>query len=229
MDVEDLRPFTDYIRELFAPEDDVLRELALRTAGSDAAPMQITSEVGKLLHVLARAAGARRALELGTLFGYSSIWIARALPADGRLLTLDVDADRAKEARSWIARAGVGGRVDVRVGAALDVLPSLVREDPFDFVFIDAAKEEYPAYLDWVLRLVRPGGVVAADNVLLGGGGSVLAADRASPGVRGVREFNRRIAGDPRLASIVVPVREGVSVSVVLGPPENAGSRERRP
>lgn len=215
-DAEDLRPFAGYVRELFAREDDVLRELAGRTAGSDVAPMQITSEVGKLLHVLARAVRARRALELGTLFGYSSIWIARALPADGRLLTLDVDADRAKEARSWIARAGVGDRVDVRVGAALDVLPSLVREEPFDFVFIDAAKEEYPAYLDWVLRLVRPGGVVAADNVLLGGGGSVLAADGASPGVRGVREFNRRIAEDPRLASIVVPVREGVSVSVVL-------------
>lgn len=215
-DAEDLRPFAGYVRELFAREDDVLRELAGRTAGSDVAPMQITSEVGKLLHVLARAARARRALELGTLFGYSSIWIARALPADGRLLTLDVDAERAKEARSWIARAGVGDRVDVRVGAALDVLPSLVREEPFDFVFIDAAKEEYPAYLDWVLRLVRPGGVVAADNVLLGGGGSVLAADGASPGVRGVREFNRRVAEDPRLASIVVPVREGVSVSVVI-------------
>jgi predicted O-methyltransferase YrrM len=215
-DAEDLRPFAGYVRELFAREDDVLRELAGRTAASEVAPMQITSEVGKLLHVLARAVRARRALELGTLFGYSSIWIARALPADGRLLTLDVDADRAKEARSWIARAGVADRVDVRVGAALDVLPSLVREEPFDFVFIDAAKEEYPAYLDWVLRLVRPGGVVAADNVLLGGGGSVLAADGESPGVRGVREFNRRVAGDPRLASIVVPVREGVSVSVVL-------------
>ena len=214
MDAEDLRPFAGYVRELFAPEYDVLRELARRTAASDVAPMQITSEVGKLLHVLARAAGARRALELGTLFGYSTIWIARALPPDGRLVTIDVDAERAKEARRWISRAGVGDRVDVRVGAALDILPALVSEQPFDFAFIDAAKEEYPAYLDGVLRLVRPGGIIAADNVLLGGGGSVLAGDGASAGVRGVREFNRRIAEDRRLASIVLPVREGVSVSV---------------
>ncbi|HEY7530533.1 MAG TPA: O-methyltransferase [Gemmatimonadota bacterium] len=216
MDPEDLRPFTEYVRGLFAPEDDVLRELARRTAASDAAPMQITSEVGKLLHVLARAAGARRALELGTLFGYSTIWIARALPLDGRLVTIDLDGRRAEEARSWLARAGVAERVEIRVGAALDVLPALRQSEPFDFAFVDAAKEEYPAYLDRVLPLVRPGGIIAADNVLLGGGGSVLAEGDASPGVRGVREFNRRIAEDPRLASIVLPVREGVSVSVVL-------------
>jgi predicted O-methyltransferase YrrM len=214
MDAEDLRPYAGYIRELFAPEDDVLRELARRTAASDVAPMQITSEVGKLLHVLARAVGARRALELGTLFGYSTIWIARALPPDGRLVTIDVDAGRAEEARSWLVRAGVGDRVEVRVGAALDVLPTLPESEPFDFAFIDAAKEEYPAYLDRLLPLVRRGGIIAADNVLLGGGGSVLAGDGSSSGARGVREFNRRIAGDPRLASIIMPVREGVSVSI---------------
>ncbi len=204
-----------YVTDLFAPEDDALAELGRRTAASEEAPMQVNAEVGQLLHVLARAVGAKRILEVGTLFGYSTIWLARALAPGGRLVTLEADAGRAAEAREWIRRAGAGDIVEIRVGPALDTLPKLSGPEPFDLAFLDAAKQEYPAYLDWALRLVRRGGIVAADNTLIAG--SSVHEDRPDqPGVQAIREFNRRIATDPRLASTILPVREGVSVSVVL-------------
>lgn len=213
------RGFSEYTSTLFAPEDPVLADLRRRTAASSEAPMQITPEVGKLLQVLALAVGARRILEVGTLFGYSTIWLARALPPGGRLVTLEADGRRADEAKSWIRRAGLTDAVEVRVGPALETLPGLAGEAAFDFIFIDAAKEEYPAYLNWTLKLVRPGGLITADNVLFSGSreATVLDAGSELPGIRAVREFNRRIATDPRLASIIVPMREGVSVSLVRG------------
>jgi predicted O-methyltransferase YrrM len=215
---EDLRRrFSDYIGELFAPEDPLLARLSRRAAAAGVAPMQVNSQVGKLLHVLALGIGARRILEVGTLLGYSAIWMARALAPGGRLVSLEVDADRAGEAREWIRRAGLEGVIEVRLGPALSTLPRLASEAPFDLAFLDAAKEEYPAYLDWALRLVRAGGIIAADNTLVAGSseGTVLDADSPNAGIRAMREFNRRIATDPRLASVLVPVREGVSISVV--------------
>ena len=212
------RELSEYTSALFAPEDAVLAELGRRTGGSEVAAMQITPEVGKLLHVLARAVASRRILEVGTLFGYSAIWMARALPRGGRLLTLEADPGRAREAAEWIRRAGLEQVVEIRVGPALAALPELAGGEPFDFVFIDAAKQEYPKYLEWALRLVRPGAIIAADNTLLAGSleGSVLDEGSGNAGIDAMAEFNRRIAGDRRLASIIVPVREGVSISVVL-------------
>jgi caffeoyl-CoA O-methyltransferase len=209
-----------YIRDRFAPEDEVLAAIARRAIETGVAPMQITSEVGKMLHVLALAVGARRILEVGTLLGYSAIWMARALPPEGRLTTIEIDPHRAAEAREWIARAGVADRVEVRSGSALDVLPALADEArdaraPYDFVFIDAAKQEYPAYLDWALELVRPGSVIAADNTLLGSAGSVVDTASATPALAAVKAFNERLATDPRLISTIVPIREGVSISFV--------------
>ncbi len=216
MDAELSQRFSDYTNRLFAPEDHVLAELGRRTAASDVAPMQITAEVGQLLHVLALTVGARRILEMGTLFGYSAIWLARALPPGGRLICLEADAARAAEAREWLARAGLSSVTEVRVGPALSLLPELPARPPFDLVFLDAAKAEYPQYLDWALNLVRPGGLILADNTLIAGA-PVVDEDVNDPGIEGVREFNRRIATDPRLASILLPVREGVSVSLVRG------------
>jgi predicted O-methyltransferase YrrM len=217
MSAELWRRFSDYANELFAPEDAVLTELGRRTRASDEAPMQVSAEVGKLLHVLALAVKAHRILEVGTLFGYSAIWMARALPAGGKLLTLEADPERAREAEGWARRAGLERTIEVVVGPALVTLARLPRAEPFDFAFLDAAKQEYPAYLEHALELVRPGGIIAADNVLFAGSaeGTVLDEGSGLPHIEAMRDFNRRIAGHPRLASIVVPVREGVSISVV--------------
>ena len=207
----------DYLRARFATQDDVLADLARQAAALPEGGMQITADVGQLLHVLAVAVSARRVLELGTFLGYSAIWLARALPPGGRLITIDVDRARAEEARGWISRGGVADRVEVRVGAALEVLRELRGAEPFDLAFVDAKKEEYPAYLDAVLPMIRRGGLLIADNVLLSGSQEGTVADEAvdSPHLRGVREFNRRIATDPRLATAAVPIREGVSISVI--------------
>jgi predicted O-methyltransferase YrrM len=224
---EDLRSrFSGYINELFAPEDPVLVGIARRAEELGLAPMQITGEVGKLLHILALAIGARRILEVGTFLGYSAIWMARALPPGGRLITIEADSGRAAEAREFIRRAGLEGVIEVRLGAALSVLPELAGEAPFDLAFLDAAKQEYPAYLDWALRFSRPGGIIAADNTLFPGSDveTVLDAGSTHAGVQAMRDFNHRIATDRRLASILVPVREGVTITLVREPPRSGPS-----
>ena len=211
-----------YVRELFAPEDDVLIAVARRALEAGVARMEITADVGQLLHVLARAVRARRVLEVGTLYGYSAIWMARALPPGGRLVTIEIDRDRAAEAAAFVARAGLAAVVEVRCGPALEILPALARESSgeaepalYDLAFLDAAKEEYPAYLEWALSLVRPGGLIVADNTLIGSGGAVVDDAPTTPSLAAVRAFNERLASDPRLTSTIVPVREGVSISVV--------------
>lgn len=204
--------FAEYVGGLFAPEDATL--LALREDADRAGlpPIAISADTGRLLQVLLRAIGARRILEVGTLGGYSAIWMARAIPDDGRIVTLEVDPAHAAFAVAHLASAGVGSRVEVRVGQALQLLPALDGER-FDLVFLDADKEPLPTYLDWALRLVRPGGAIVADNALWGG--RVLDDRVTDEATRGVREFNRRLATDPRLTSIVVPTHDGVAVGIV--------------
>ena len=201
----------DYLSGLFAPEDDVLLTLREEADRTGLPPIAISPDEGRLLQVLLTAIGARRVLEVGTLGGYSAIWIARALPSDGSLLSIEIDPARAEFARRHLRRAGEDRKVDVRVGRALDVLPSLDGER-FDAVFLDADKEPLPTYLEWALRLVRPGGLVIADNALWGG--KVADPNNDEVETRAVREFNRRFATDPRLAGIVVPVRDGVAIGV---------------
>ena len=207
-------PIGSYVSALFAPEDETLLALREEADRTGLPPIAISADTGRLLQVLLRAIGARRVLEVGTLGGYSAIWMARALPADGHLLSLEMDDRHVAFARRYIERAGVETLVDVRVGRALDVLPSLDGER-FDAVFLDADKAPLPTYLEWALRLVRRGGLIIADNALWGG--RVYDPSVDDEATRGVREFNRRFASDPRITGIIVPTHDGVAVGVVSG------------
>jgi caffeoyl-CoA O-methyltransferase len=151
-------------------------------------------------------------LEVGTLGGYSAIWMARALPDDGRLLSLEIEPAHAEFARRYVERAGLATKVEIRLGRALDILPSLDGQQ-FDAVFLDADKEPLPTYFEWALRLLRPGGLLIADNALWGG--RVLDDSERDEKTVAVREFNRRLATDPRVIGIVVPTHDGVAVGVV--------------
>jgi len=211
----------DHLVELFDLDDDALRATVDATAAAGMPQIQVSATLGRFLNVQARAIGARRILEIGTLAGYSSIWLARALPRDGRLITLELDPRHAQVARANLARAGLDALVEVRVGPAAESLAALVADgvEPFDMVFIDADKEGYPDYLEWSLRLSRPGTLIVADNVVRGG----AIIDAASPDsrVQGIRRFNAALARDPRLAATIVQTvgakgYDGLAFAVVL-------------
>jgi predicted O-methyltransferase YrrM len=202
----------DYIAGLFSAEDELLASLREEADRTGLPPIAISADEGRLLQVLLKAIKATRVLEVGTLGGYSAICMARALPAEGRLLSIEIEERHATFARRYIDRAELGDRIEVRVGRALDVLPSLDGER-FDAIFLDADKEPLPTYFDWALRLVRAGGLIIADNALWGG--RVYDGDESDERTRGVREFNRRIATDPRVLGIIVPTHDGVAVAVV--------------
>ena len=203
----------DYIAGLFGAEDELLASLREEADRTGLPPIAISTDEGRLLQVLLTAINARRVLEVGTLGGYSAICMARALPPGGRLLSIEINDTHASFARKYIDRAGLGERVEVRVGRALDVLPSL-DGTRFDAIFLDADKEPLPTYFEWGIRLVRPGGLIIGDNALWGG--KVYADDAESDEkTRAVREFNRRMASDPRVLGIIVPTHDGVAVAVV--------------
>ncbi len=189
----------DYLAEVLLPPDEVLDDTL--TAGVDAGipQIQVSPTQGKLLYLLALAVGAKNILEVGTLAGYSAIWMARALPADGRLITLEVDPDNARVARSSIRRAGLDDRIDVRIGSAMETLPILQTEGagPFDFVFVDADKQNNPGYVAWALRLARPGTVIVVDNIVRHG--ALIDQSSQDESVRGVRAMFEFIASEPRL------------------------------
>ncbi|HEY2535827.1 MAG TPA: O-methyltransferase [Solirubrobacteraceae bacterium] len=201
-----------YISDRLLPADPVL-EAAL--ADSDAAglpPIAVTPNQGKLLELLARVQGARTILELGTLGGYSTIWLARALPAGGRLVTLEANPAFAEVARANIARAGVADAVELRVGAALETLPELHAEGtgPFDLIFIDADKQNYPGYFEWSLKLSRPGTVIVGDNVVRDG--AILDPEAYDPEhgddlIKGVRRFYELVASEPRVSASATAVQ----------------------
>lgn len=192
---------------LYAPEDEALRA-ALEAARANGMPaIQISPLQGKLLQLLAKACGARKILEIGALAGYSGIWLARALPADGRLISLELSEKHAGVARASLERAGMGDRAEVRVGPAAELLAALAPLAPFDLVFIDADKPGYPTYLDWALRLARSGTIIVADNCIRGGAPLRDAPD--TPDARALGEYDRRVASDPRLLSIALPLDEG--------------------
>ncbi|MBI3792077.1 MAG: O-methyltransferase [Gemmatimonadetes bacterium] len=212
-----------YLEGLFTPLDPAL-EHALAASDAGGLPaIAVSPTQGKFLHLLARMAGARRILELGTLGGYSTIWLARALPPDGRLVSLELSAHHAEVARGNLRAAGVGERCEVIVGPALASLASLETlrtrgAAPFDFVFIDADKGNYPAYLTGCLALARPGTVIVADNVVRRG--AVLDAASPDANVQGARAFNAQLAADARLDATVLQLvgtkgHDGMAIAIV--------------
>ena len=209
-----------YIDGLFAPEDPVLTA-ALADADAGGLPdIQVSPGQGKFLYLLAKLAGARRILEVGTLGGYSTIWLARALPEGGRLVTLELERRHADVAAGNVERAGLVEKVEIIVGPALDSLPALAARSqiPFDLVFLDADKVNYPAYFREIMKMARPGMLILADNVIRAG--TVLNPQPNDPSAGAARDFNAMIAADPRLESIVlqqvgVKGHDGIAISRV--------------
>jgi predicted O-methyltransferase YrrM len=166
--------------------------------------------------------GARRVIEFGTLAGYSALWLARALPDDGQVISVELKPDYAAFAREHLAKTAAGRKVEVRVGAALEELAGLEREvrernAPFDAVFLDANKARYPEFLDWSVRVLRPGGLLLADNVLRSDswrGQTLLDPAADDPRILAIREFNRRLAADPRFTAIIIPMRAGIAAAI---------------
>lgn len=218
------------ITATFAAEDTGLQAALTSAQQEGLPPIQISPIQGKLLQLLATACNAHKILEIGSLAGYSGIWLARSLPVGGRLITLEVNPHHAEVVRQSFARAGVADRTEVRIGSALDLLPQLEGAAPFDLVFIDADKPPYPQYLEWALRLTRPGSIIVADNCIRGGRGfqptnhaeindisayNVSSAEYSD----GIVEYNKRIASDPRLVSLALALddeyTDGFAISVV--------------
>ncbi len=190
-----------YITDLFVPADPALDAALLATADAGMPLINVAPNQGKLLHILALSIGARSILEIGTLGGYSTIWLARALPAGGRLISLEADPKHAEVARANIARANLADIVEVRLGRALETLSQLAAEGlgPFDLVFIDADKLNTTAYFEWALKLTRRGSLIIADNVVRNG--AVIDAASNDTSVQGVRRFNAALAAEPRVAA----------------------------
>ena len=188
----------DYINRTLLAGDEVFDDVLRRSAAAGLPAISVTASQGKLLAVLAASVGARQALEIGTLGGFSAIWVARALQPGGRLVTIEAEPRHAAVARESFARAGVQDRVEMREGKALDVLPSLSGRQ-FDFTFIDADKPNTPAYFDWAVRLSRPGALVLVDNVVREG--ELADASSADPSVRAMRELCERVGADSRVSA----------------------------
>src|SRR5262245_31167059 len=193
-----------YISDVLELGDAALDAAVAASNAAGLPDIQVSPSQGKLLMILAQLCGARRILEIGTLGGYSAIWLARALPPGGRLVTLESEPKHAEVARANVVRAGFADVVDVRVGKALDTLPQLSREKlgPFDLIFVDADKPSIPDYFTWSLQLSRPGSLIIVDNVVRDG--AVADADSSDPSVRGVRRLNEMLASEPRVTATVI-------------------------
>ncbi len=208
-----------YIEHLLNPHDEALTQNLQNARDAELPTINVSPNEGKLLYLIAKMAGAKRVLEIGTLGGYSTTWLARALPDDGKVITLELDQKHADVARQNLDRAGVADRVEVRVGRAVDSLRQMIdqHEAPFDLIFIDADKSSYVEYLDRALQLSRTGTVILADNVIRNGRAIVeQPLDEAS---RGVKAFNDALAAQQRLESIILPIirdnLDGLSISIV--------------
>jgi predicted O-methyltransferase YrrM len=193
-----------YFTESLVAPDAALDAAMKANAAAGLPAIDVAPNQGKLLHVLALTRGARRILEIGTLGGYSTIWMARALPAGGRLLTLEFEPKHARVAQANLDRAGLSGMVEIRVGAAVDSLAQLQREgaEPFDMIFIDADKQNNAVYLDWALKLAKPGTLIVVDNVVREG--AIVDAASADAEVQGTRAMFARMATEPRLSGTAI-------------------------
>lgn len=212
-----------YVRDLFAPEDATFRAItaAAREAGMPAG-WEITPDVGRLVQMLCAMVGARRVLEFGTFAGHSALWFLRGLPPDGRVVTIEINPDYAEFARERLEWAGAGERVDIRVMPALDALEPIAAEvkaggKPYDIIFLDTEKAHYPRFLAWAPSVLRPGGLLLADNVLRSPswkGQTLLDPASDDPRILAIREFNRQLSTHPDFLSTIVPMRAGVAVGV---------------
>jgi predicted O-methyltransferase YrrM len=211
-----------YITERLVRSDAALEAALAANAAAGLPSIDVAPNQGKLLHLLALTRGARRILEIGTLGGYSSIWLARALPPGGRLITLELEPKHAAAAQANLNRAGLSHLVEIRVGPALESLAQLVRDgaEPFELIFIDADKRNIPAYLDWALKLARPGTLIVTDNVVREG--AILDAASTDPDVQGVRAMFEMLAAEPRVSATAIQTvgskgHDGFALAVVLG------------
>ena len=213
-----LREVDDYIETLFAPEDEALRAALKDSQRAGLPPINVSATQGRLLGLLAQISGAKSVLEIGTLGGYSSIHLARALPDGGSLISLELEERHAEVARNNVERAGVADKIEVRVGDAKGSLDRMVEggEGPFDLIFIDADKEGYPEYLEYSLKLSRPGTVILADNLIRGG--DVL--DPHNDQARAIHRFNEMLAREERLTATILPIMrerlDGFAIARVL-------------
>jgi predicted O-methyltransferase YrrM len=203
------------------PADAALDAALADSAKAGLPEIAVSASQGKLLHLLAKMQGARKILEIGTLGGYSTIWLARALPARGRVVTLEAEKKHAEVARRNIARAGLSGKVEVRVGPALAMLSQMAgeRRAAYDFVFVDADKENTTEYFEWALRLSRSGSVIVVDNVIRDG--EVADAASSDPRVQGIRRFNEALAREKRVSATTIQTvgskgYDGFTLAVVL-------------
>lgn len=194
----------DYITALFIPPDPALDAAIQSTIDGNLPPINVAPNQGKLLHILALTRGVRTILEIGTLAGYSTIWLARALPTDGRLITLEANPKHAAVAQENINRAGLANKVELRLGAALDTLPQLAAEghSSFDLVFIDADKVNTADYFSWALKLTRHGSLIITDNVVRKG--AVIDPDSDDRNVQGIRHFNEMLAAESRVTATII-------------------------
>ncbi|MGE4253191.1 MAG: O-methyltransferase [Parvibaculaceae bacterium] len=211
----------NYVSEMLVGADAALTAALEASADAGLPEIAVAPNQGKFLMLLARAITARRVLEIGTLGGYSTIWLARALPRDGRVVTLEVDPRHAEVAQANFARAGLARMIDVRLGKALDLLPKLAAEtpDPFDLVFIDADKQNIPEYFTWSLELTRPGSLIIVDNVIRDG--KVIDGKSGDASVKGVRRFNEMLKAEKRVSATALQTvgakgYDGFALALVL-------------
>ena len=210
-----------YISEVLIPPDSALEAALAASVDAGLPPINVAPNQGKLLQLLARIQGARRILEIGTLGGYSTIWLARALPAGGRIVTLELEPKHAEVAQANFVRAGVSDRIEIRVGRAIDTLAQIAAERPapFDFVFIDADKASIAEYFAWALKLARAGSLILVDNVIRKG--AVIDANSTDESVRGVRRFNEMLAQEKRVSATTLQTvgskgYDGFTLAVVI-------------
>jgi predicted O-methyltransferase YrrM len=211
-----------YISSQLIPSDPVLEATLAASAAAGLPQIAVSAPQGKQLHLLALLMGARNILEIGTLGGYSTIWLARALPPGGHLITLEADPKHAEVAGANIAHAGLGGVVELLAGKALDTLPKVAAElrEPFDLIFIDADKENIPQYFIWALKLARRGTLILVDNVIRDG--AVIDPANGDARIQGVRRFNEMLAAEPRVAATTIQTvgnkgYDGFTMAVVVG------------
>jgi len=210
-----------YIGDLMGDEDVVLKETIQSMIDADIPAISVSANQGKFLQLIAKMNNAKRILELGTLGGYSTIWLGRALPANGYLLTLELEQAHANVAQQNINKAGLTNIVEIKVGRALDVLPQIVdgKNAPFDLIFIDADKEPYAEYFEWALKLSHPGTVIIADNVVRDG--QVINPDTTDERVKGVQRFNKALAANKQVTATIIQTvgskeYDGMAIAIVL-------------